>query len=102
MLKGRWLGFGLGYVGKFQPANPLMTLLVAAWRIVWHPTAVVRGVLRTFDAGHHELRSARPADPKQPVLTPGDRARSARQRSIEKGIQLDDKLWEDLKALAAA
>ena len=49
-----------------------------------------------------ELRSATPADPKQPVLTPGDRARGARQQAIEKGIQLDDKLWEDLKALAAA
>lgn len=48
-----------------------------------------------------ELRNAAPADEKKPVLTPGDRARATRGNSGKQGIQLDDKLWEDLKAMAA-
>ena len=49
-----------------------------------------------------ELRNAAPADPRQPVLTPGDRARASRQKALEQGIELDDRLWNDLKVLAAA
>lgn len=60
-------------------------------------------VARQIATGYLDrLRNAVPADPKQPVLTPGDRARNSRENSIEHGIPIDKVLWEDLKALAAA
>jgi L-2-hydroxycarboxylate dehydrogenase (NAD+) len=48
------------------------------------------------------IRNTTPADPSQPVLVPGDRAHAACQKALEKGIYLDDGLWEDLQTLAAA
>lgn len=48
-----------------------------------------------------QIRNATPADPAIPVLAPGDRSRTARDRSLRDGIVLDDALWEDLNHLAA-
>jgi len=48
------------------------------------------------------VRSTAPANPANPVLVPGDRARSAYQRALRDGVYLDDGLWEDLQTLAAA
>jgi LDH2 family malate/lactate/ureidoglycolate dehydrogenase len=48
-----------------------------------------------------DIRSAAPADPKQPVMAPGDRAHATRAQSEEKGVYLDDGLWDDLQKLAA-
>jgi LDH2 family malate/lactate/ureidoglycolate dehydrogenase len=45
------------------------------------------------------VRSSPPADPKRPVLIPGDRAHAARDRARREGVPLDDGLWEDLKKL---
>jgi LDH2 family malate/lactate/ureidoglycolate dehydrogenase len=50
----------------------------------------------------NELRETLPAEPGQPVLVPGDRARICRERSLQNGIEFDDKLFADLKMLAAA
>ena len=48
------------------------------------------------------VRSTTPADPAHPVLVPGDRAHAACQQARQKGIYLDDGLWEDLQTLATA
>jgi LDH2 family malate/lactate/ureidoglycolate dehydrogenase len=45
------------------------------------------------------VRSSPPADPKRPVLIPGDRAHTARAKSRAEGVTLDDGLWEDLQKL---
>jgi LDH2 family malate/lactate/ureidoglycolate dehydrogenase len=45
------------------------------------------------------VRSSPPADPKKPVLIPGDRAHAARAKSRAEGVTLDDGLWEDLQKL---
>jgi LDH2 family malate/lactate/ureidoglycolate dehydrogenase len=48
-----------------------------------------------------DIRATPPADPAQPVLAPGDRARTARAHAMTHGITLDDGLWSDLQALEA-
>ncbi len=48
-----------------------------------------------------DIRNAAPADPKQPVMAPGDRARATRETSKDRGVTLDDGLWADLNRLAA-
>ena len=48
-----------------------------------------------------DIRNAAPADPGQPVVVPGDRARATREKSWEQGVFLDDGLWDDLNRLAA-
>ncbi|MBN9589144.1 MAG: dehydrogenase [Alphaproteobacteria bacterium 64-11] len=48
-----------------------------------------------------DIRNAAPADPAQPVVVPGDRARATREKSQEIGVYLDDGLWDDLTKLAA-
>jgi LDH2 family malate/lactate/ureidoglycolate dehydrogenase len=45
------------------------------------------------------VRSSPPADPKKPVLIPGDRAHAARDKSRAEGVMLDDALWKDLQKL---
>ena len=45
------------------------------------------------------VRASPPADPKKPVLIPGDRAHAARDKSKAEGVTLDNGLWEDLKKL---
>jgi LDH2 family malate/lactate/ureidoglycolate dehydrogenase len=49
----------------------------------------------------NDIRAAVPADPGQPVLAPGDRARRARDASQINGVHIDDSLWDDLQKLAA-
>lgn len=48
-----------------------------------------------------DIRGAAPADPAEPVLAPGDRARAAREKSQQNGVPIDDGLWDDLQKLAA-
>jgi LDH2 family malate/lactate/ureidoglycolate dehydrogenase len=48
-----------------------------------------------------DIRNAAPADPSQPVMAPGDRARATREISKDRGVTLDDGLWADLNRLAA-
>jgi hydroxycarboxylate dehydrogenase B len=43
------------------------------------------------------LRSARPADPKQPVLVPGDPERAARARAL---VEIDEQTWSETEAIA--
>ena len=45
------------------------------------------------------VRTSPPADPKKPVLIPGDRAHAARAKSRAEGVTLDAGLWEDLQKL---
>lgn len=47
-----------------------------------------------------DIRGAAPADPRHPVMAPGDRAWAARARAEKDGVPLDDGLWEDLNRLA--
>lgn len=48
-----------------------------------------------------DIRNAAPADPARPVMAPGDRARATRETSLQKGVYIDDGLWEDLQKLSA-
>lgn len=46
-----------------------------------------------------ELRSCTPSQLGQPVVIPGDRARRSRRIAMERGLDIDDRLWNQLKAL---
>lgn len=50
----------------------------------------------------NELRQTTPAEVGKPVLVPGDRARASRDQFLKNGIELDEKLYADLKQMAAA
>ena len=46
------------------------------------------------------IRSSRPADPRRPVLMPGDPERDAAMRAG--GVRVDPPIWEALAAVAEA
>ncbi|PZU92239.1 MAG: malate/lactate/ureidoglycolate dehydrogenase [Chelatococcus sp.] len=48
------------------------------------------------------VRAAKPADPADPVLAPGDKERLTRIARERDGIPLDDETWSQIKAAAAA
>lgn len=61
------------------------------------------GLARAIVNGYlDELRSTAPAEAGKPVLAPGDRARSSRERFLANGLDIDEKLYDDLQQLAAA
>jgi len=49
-----------------------------------------------------ELRQTDPAEAGKPVLAPGDRARSSREQFLALGLDIDEKLYEDLQHMATA
>jgi len=65
--------------------------------VIAPPHAEVAKALVTDYLG--AVRSSPPADPKRPVLIPGDRAHAARDKSRTEGVTVDDGLWEDLQKL---
>lgn len=48
------------------------------------------------------VRAAKPRDPAEPVLAPGDKERLVRVQRERDGIPLDDETWSQIKAAAAA
>ncbi|KPF67097.1 hypothetical protein IP69_13930 [Bosea sp. AAP35] len=48
------------------------------------------------------VRAAKPQDPADPVLTPGEKERATRIARTRDGIPLDDETWSQIKAAAAA
>ncbi|MGL4242179.1 MAG: malate/lactate/ureidoglycolate dehydrogenase [Beijerinckiaceae bacterium] len=46
------------------------------------------------------LRAARPQDPANPVLAPGDAERSTRETRSREGVQIDDETWSQIVAAA--
>lgn len=53
-----------------------------------------------IDAMTAYCKSAAPADPSEPVLTPGEPERTTRAERLVKGVPLDDATWEELIAAA--
>lgn len=49
-----------------------------------------------------ELRHSRASDPSSPVAVPGDGMRLRREKAMKEGIELPEKLYSQLTALAAA
>jgi uncharacterized oxidoreductase len=47
------------------------------------------------------VRAAKPQDPANPVLAPGDKERKVRIERAAAGIPLDDETWSQIKAAAA-
>lgn len=47
------------------------------------------------------VRAARPQDPANPVLAPGDKERATRIERARTGIPLDDETWSQIKAAAS-
>ena len=56
--------------------------------------------LQRMDALVKATRSARPSDPEQPILVPGDRRRSVAAERVRAGIPLGDELRSELLAMA--
>ncbi|MBY3254079.1 Ldh family oxidoreductase (plasmid) [Rhizobium laguerreae] len=46
------------------------------------------------------VRASPPASAGEPVLVPGDRARGRRAAASRNGLEIDQRLWEDLNALS--
>lgn len=62
-------------------------------------TGLTRGIVSAY---LEELRRTDPAEAGKPVLAPGDRARSSREQFLTNGLDIDDKLYEDLQQMATA
>jgi LDH2 family malate/lactate/ureidoglycolate dehydrogenase len=92
-LAERAIGTGVkGTLDSEHPSNKGDLFIVIAPP---HAQAARALVTEYLDA----VRSSPPADPKRPVLIPGDRAHTARAKSRAEGVTLDDGLWEDLQKL---
>ena len=48
------------------------------------------------------VRAAKPQDPANPVLAPGDKERAVRAERARAGIPLDDETWSQIKAARRA
>jgi len=47
-----------------------------------------------------DIRDMEPAEPGVPVLTPGDRARAARERNAREGLTIAQRIWQEIVDLA--
>lgn len=84
----------MGTLDSVEVSNKGDLFIVIAPRHAAEAQAIVTAYL-------NDIRHTAPADPAHPVLTPGDRAHATREASRNKGVQLDDGLWDDLQKLAA-
>lgn len=77
--------------------NSLFGVLIDPARL--EPDAELRR--RRIDSYLAFVRAAKPQDPANPVLAPGDKERKIRIERGANGIPLDDETWSQIKAAAA-
>ncbi|HET7343740.1 MAG TPA: malate/lactate/ureidoglycolate dehydrogenase [Methylomirabilota bacterium] len=88
---------------SIQPGNPRLGGIVNNMLSIVIDPARFAGV----DWFRHEVdgfvefvKASPPADPKAPVLVPGDPERLARERRLREGIEVDATTWEEILAAA--
>jgi 3-dehydro-L-gulonate 2-dehydrogenase len=71
--------------------------------IVFDPAVVapLEGIKQKVDQRADEARSSHPIDPEKPVQMPSDKSRKTREENLKLGVHVDDKIWQQVKAIAA-
>ncbi|MGB0630987.1 MAG: Ldh family oxidoreductase, partial [Alphaproteobacteria bacterium] len=93
------LAGGLSGGGTIQPDNPrqesivnnMFTMLVDPSRLV-----DIDWLRAEIDATVAYVKSARPADPEQPVLVAGDPERARAIERAAEGVEINDEAWLEL------
>jgi L-2-hydroxycarboxylate dehydrogenase (NAD+) len=78
-----------------SPAAALRTETLIAAELCGHSS---HGVLR-LRRNVERIRDSEPAAGGAPVTVPGDGARTRSERTLDRGVEVSDQVWNDLPAL---